>query len=487
MPTRYDIKRLLSKGLSGWEAGVLVFEDSWLDSKGAGFLTQRDIELIKSSLRSQQDNQDYNRLISAYRIADYIERQADIGIMSAALFLERVAGIGYLEFSSLMTRIALRRMPLPVTEKELKSLKAQQRRRLLNRYYCLEQVITWRAYALAPDELKEELEISPPDDLDIMVEEAPELYQQAEAEIQALIESGKLKPVKLDILPFSEEVKSGERQDIEWCPRDSKCNTPEQIERLLQTYIQGSQLYKRGLPEWKEWIDTFKTYLLEKEHWLTDDIPPYVAIVQEPYKHDLDRRGHFQRGFMSHWTSTEWSQFSKSFVDVSSTSAEMAIEQLKKALVRRKVLEELGRVIGLALEQAIDFGIDTILEPSLGRYNLFASDMPSELRRLLRQERLTEEERNTAFEQMRMVDKTPGTMLAYMGELKLPLIKLEQIRLPAKELAEVRGWIAESLGDRWWERVSQTAKEPRPVLPEDVLEMWKAGEMDSGQEAKDGS
>lgn len=481
MPTRYDIKRLLSKGLSGWEAGVLVFEDSWLESKGAGFLTDRDIELLKSSLKSQQDAQDYNRLIGAYRIADFIERQADMAIMSAAYFLERVAGIGYLEFSSLMTRIALRSMPLPVTEKELKSLKAQQRRRLLNRYYCLEQVISWRAYALASEVLREAY------DEDEMAEEAPELYQQAEAEIQALIESGKLKPVKLDILPFSEEVKSGERQDIEWCPRDSKCNTPEQIERLLQTYIQGSQLYKRGLPEWKEWIDTFKTYLLEKEHWLTDDIPPYVAIVQEPQSHDLDKRGHFKKDFMNHWPLRDSSQDSRPLTEISSDNAELAISQIKKALVRRKVLEELGRVIGLALEQAIDFGIDTILEPSLGRYNLFASDMPSELRRLLRQERLTEEERNTAFEQMRMVDKTPGAMLAYMGELKLPLIKLDQIRLPAKELAEVRGWIAESLGDRWWERVSQTAKEPRPVLPEDVLERWKSVRQENEQEAKDGS
>lgn len=481
MPIRYDIKRLLSKGLSGWEAGVLVFEDSWLGSKGAGFLTDREIELLKSSLRSQQDTQDYNRLIGAYRIADFIERQADMAIMSAAYFLERVAGIGYLEFSSLMTRIALRSMPLPVTEKELKSLKAQQRRRLLNRYYCLEQVISWRAYALASEVLREAY------DEDEMAEEAPELYQQAEAEIQALIESGKLKPVKLDILASSEEARSGSRQDVEsWSSGGSEW-TPEQTERLLQTYIQGSQLYKRGLPEWKEWTDTFKTYLLEKEHWLTDDVPPYVAIVQEPYKHDLDRRGHFQRGFMSHWTSTEWSQSSKSFADVSSTDTDMAIEQLKKVLVRRKVLEELGRVIGLALEQLIDFGIDTILESSLGRYNLFASDMPSELRRLALQEKLTEDERETAFEQLRSRDKTPGIMLAFSGELKLPLIKLEQIRLPAKELAEVRGWIAESLGDRWWERVSQTAKEPRPVLPEDVLERWMAIRQDNGQEAKDGS
>lgn len=472
MTIKTDIKRLLSQGLTGWQAGLLVFEDSWRETVGAdSLLTEKDISLLKSGLRTQKDTQDYNKLIGAYRIADFIERQADMAIMSAAYFLERVAGIGYLEFSSLMTRIALRSMPLPVTEKELKSLKAQQRRSLLKRHYCLEQVISWRAYAQAPEELIEE---KIDDDKWTIETDAPELYRQAEAEIQALIGAGKLKPAKLDILASSEEVRSGSRQDVEWWPKEHEW-TPEKTEKKLQTYIQGSQLYKLGWPEWREEIDTFKPYLLGEEHWLTDEAPHYVAIVQEPQSHDLDKRGHFKKDFMNHWPLRDSSQDSRPLTEISSDNAELAISQIKKALVRRKVLEELGKVTGLALEQATDFGIDTILRPSLGRYNLFASDMPSELRRLVLQEKLTEDERETAFEQLRSRDKTPGIMLAFSGELKLPLIKLEQIRLPAKELAEVRDWISPILGDSWWKQASQTAKKPKSILPE-VIAKYKSKE-----------
>jgi len=37
--TKKDIRQLLKKGLTGWQAGLLVFEDSWLvDHGGEGFL-----------------------------------------------------------------------------------------------------------------------------------------------------------------------------------------------------------------------------------------------------------------------------------------------------------------------------------------------------------------------------------------------------------------------------------------------------------------
>jgi hypothetical protein len=481
MAIKTDVKRLMSTGLTGWQAGLLVFEDSWKSSYGKSFLTEKDISYLYSSLRTQKDIQDYNTLIRLYRTADYLSRQTISAIFSVAVILERISGRGFMLLATYMARTALKSLPLPVTEKELESLKASQRKSLLHKYYCLEEVISLRAYAQASEELKEEA-----DDC-ITKDNAPELYQQAEAEIQALIEAGKLKPVKLDVLASSEEVRSGERRDIEWWTGDYDW-TPEETERKLQTYIQGSQLYKRGLPEWREEIDTFKPYLLDKEHWLAGFEPPYsVAIVQEPYESDLDKRGFFKKDFMSHWPLSPLGFDDIDISEMQSCSSreiKLAIQGLKKVLARRQVLKELGQVIGLATDEMVDFIIEQELKPSLSRYNLFASEIPSELERLSRGERLSEEDKAKAFEQIKTVEHTVGNMMAMDSEikLKLPTICLDKIKLPAKELAEVRGWISVELGDEWWNNAGQTNKRPKPMLSE-ILNKSNAEELEVEDES----
>ena len=59
MVTKKDIRQLLKKGLTGWQAGLLVFEDSWLvDHGGEGFLGPEDISAIKAGLRTPRDTED---------------------------------------------------------------------------------------------------------------------------------------------------------------------------------------------------------------------------------------------------------------------------------------------------------------------------------------------------------------------------------------------------------------------------------------------
>jgi len=484
MATKTDIKKLLSKGLTGWEAGLLVFEDSWRVSRDEeeGFLSDRDIEILKGSLKSQKDTQDYNTLIRLYRTADYIEKQCICGVFAASSSLERVAGLGYLQWAPFMARMALNELPLLVTEKELKSLKARQRRKLLKRLYCMDQVISWRAYALAPEEIRKDSE---PECIET---DAPELYQQAEQEIANLVEAGKLKPVKLDIQAWSESLLDDETRtvtgEVEYWPGDTEW-TPEEAEGLIQTYVSGQDLYRAGLPEWKAWIDTFKMYELEKECWIGYDPPPYVAIVQEPEKYDLDRRGYFRKSFLDNWPMRPLGKDELRLADISSESAELVIDKMGGILARRQVLKELGQVIGLALEEGVDFGIDAILKPSLGRYNGFARDIPSELDRFIQGAKLTDEERDKALEQIGKLDKTPGSMMALHKDirLKLPPVKLEKIRPSAKELAEVRSWISEILGDRWWEDAGETHRKPKSLLPERMLEKWPKLKGDGEKEA----
>ena len=53
MTTKTDIKKLLSKGLTGKEAGKLVLQDNWeYDHMRDDFLSERDLSAIKASLKT---------------------------------------------------------------------------------------------------------------------------------------------------------------------------------------------------------------------------------------------------------------------------------------------------------------------------------------------------------------------------------------------------------------------------------------------------
>ena len=79
MTTKTDIKRLLSKGLTGREAGKLALQDFWeQDHFREGFLSDRDLSAIKASLRTSQDINDYNSYMETYKILDYTLKDAHI-------------------------------------------------------------------------------------------------------------------------------------------------------------------------------------------------------------------------------------------------------------------------------------------------------------------------------------------------------------------------------------------------------------------------
>ncbi len=468
MTTKSEIKKLLRSGLTGWEAGLLVFEDSWQSSReGPGFLTESDIASLKAGLKSQRDTDDYNTLIRLYRTADFMERQCISSLMASTAILERVAGIGYLRMAPFMSYILLRQMPLPVTEKQLKALKAQQRRTLLKKYYCMDEAISRRAYAQASEALKAEYE---PENIEAG---DPELYQKAEEEIAGLVAAGQLKPVKLDVLASSDPVKSGEREDIEAWYGASDEWTPEQQENYLRYYLTGQELYKAGLPEWKKEIDTFETWRLPEEYWLGGDPPDYVAIVQEPSSSSLDKRGYFKLDWLKHWPLCDMPQDQTAgLAEQAIGGVEMAVEQIKRMLAERQVLEELGQVVGLRLEEGIDFAIETFLKDALGRYNSLAKVLPAELTQRAEELGLTD-----MVEQYKAWNMALGNFWEASDRDKHqeatakapPIIKLEKIKPPAKDIADYRGWITEVFVENWWQRAR--SQEPKSLLPEEALQM----------------
>ena len=72
MTTKADIKRLLSKGFTGKEAGRLIFHDNWLADTGrGGFLSEKDVSSLKAGLKGDKDIKEYNSYIRLYKYVDY--------------------------------------------------------------------------------------------------------------------------------------------------------------------------------------------------------------------------------------------------------------------------------------------------------------------------------------------------------------------------------------------------------------------------------
>ena len=73
MVDKKTFKNLISKGLTGKEAGLLAFHDSWeVDHMRPELLSESDFEKLKAGLVERQDIASYNRMIDAYRAVDYL-------------------------------------------------------------------------------------------------------------------------------------------------------------------------------------------------------------------------------------------------------------------------------------------------------------------------------------------------------------------------------------------------------------------------------
>jgi hypothetical protein len=487
MYSKDEFKRLLSKGITGWEAGLLIFQDNWLSARNEGFLTDKDISAIKASLKSQADAQDYNLLIELHRVADYIDSNAAALISTSCYYLERVAGIGNFHLASVLANFYLSDMPLIVTEKQLKALKSEQKKQQLKQLHCLEEVLIKRAFTEAPDKIRDNYYAEPWEDGENFKKANLSLIQKAEKEIEKLIKAGKLKPVKLN--------KSAAEVGFEEHPHDSNNDyfdegitywgvdeswTPEQAGHYLQTGFSGEQLYKAGLAEWKEEIDTFKTWLLDKKYWITDEAPDSVAIVQENtscINLNLDSKGHFKLDFLRKWPfQPMWKQEKfRGRLEEGGELAKLATDCLKKLLAERQVLQELGNVIGLDLVEETDLAIKAVVNQSLHRYNYFAADLSNELEIIKKNKTLSEEEQKAIIQQLASPEAAKhasGNALSILdSDLRVPPINLDKLKPAASEVANIRSWIGRHLGGEWWLK-PRTKSQPKSIIPESRRKHW---------------
>jgi len=286
------IRRFLTTGLTGWEAGKLILQNFIDASCGKpSVLSEADIAAIKNAPMQDRDTRDYNTLMA-------LGRALERGLMVCYMACKDAC----LDLSVLITplRDADKRStvelfasfgPHVVTRKQYEDIVAAQREKKLAFEYSFGYVIEERFYAIAPQEARKEV-----DELGIDIESTesftsavPEKYatfcKQAITEIHELYTNGKLQAVYYD-----EDAKEVKPLLDKW--DKNGLSTKEAMKLVDMLFVTGQQLYDCDeLPEWKKFIDEYQI------HWFSDDDKRFqhaYAILENCPNHWLDENGYYR-------------------------------------------------------------------------------------------------------------------------------------------------------------------------------------------------
>ena len=346
MPTKADIKKILSKGLTGREAGKLVFQDNWLADTGrGGFLSERDISSIKAGLRSDKDIKEYNSYIRLYKYVDYTLKEVRIASLEAGSLLFYVYMLLQNYEKAEAFRLAYMYIPAIVTQRQYEELSARQRADKLKSVLSLREVIS----TLSGVELEYALDEPEP----VIDFRKDERLIQAVERIKELLKSGKLKPLKL-----------GKREDY----YDShKLKIPAQpvkeVVEILDKLLTGELQYDEDdslsltafrtkdcyeLEELRDWMQSWVDIYMPNYDEETSARPEgmmqsrYVAIIQNPLKSDLDERGYW---IAKDYLGSNLKPDAKKDSETITTFLHASKERIKGFLGVQSVLEAISRVI----------------------------------------------------------------------------------------------------------------------------------------------
>jgi hypothetical protein len=286
------IRRLLTKGLTGWEAGKLLLQNL-VDANCSRFslLSEADIFAIENAPMQNQDARDYNTLMG-------LGRRLEKGLLISKTACDDAC----LDISFLMTflRDASKHKtvelfaslgPHVVTRKQYDDIVSAQRQKKLVFEYSLGYVIEERFYVIAPPETRNEI-----DGLGVDIESAESFasavpdkysafYEQAIAEIHTLYTDGKLKAVYTN-----EDVKEVKPLLGKWS-KDG-LSIKETMKLVDMLFVTGQQLYEcKKLPEWKKYMDEYQVYLFGDEDRRFRHI---YAVLEDCPGSWLDDNGYYE-------------------------------------------------------------------------------------------------------------------------------------------------------------------------------------------------
>jgi hypothetical protein len=436
------LKKLLLKGLTGWEVGVLFYQEGLIiEDRGSAWLTEVDRANLRNNLTTKEDVEGYNDFRETVLFVDRYIYTACAGgmailnrLLKAKLFLKDCLW-------HWRTREARHWGPVIVTQKQYENIKAEHRKTCFNENYPIDQVLAWRTMAIAPDDIKKKLNY--PADLE---EQSPDLYgklfEKAKRQIKELIRAGTIK-----ITHYEGDFSKEERRKIRGLEKRVKVETlnNEEWEVLLdKAYISGEQLYNSGLPEWPGWIEGEEDFLDKDDYY-------QVAIIQKPAFFQVDKKGYYKD------PEEEFHEDPWFFNDVNKRLIKRGTSYTKivQGLIARAKVDLAGF---LAYRTAIeDFYRVTVGAKYYGvsRRNLEACylDIGSEIESLNKEIKDLQDICN-------MCNKSGKHSLPVIDALSLELIDITKVKPDAGLSKEVRKWITQAgAGENWWKKGKATSPE----------------------------
>lgn len=428
MPTKADIKKILSKGLTGREAGKLIFQDNWLvDTRRGGFLSERDMSSIKAGMRTDRDIKEYNSYVRLYKYVDYTLKEVRITALEAEAFLHYTYLLLQTYEKAEAFRMAYMFIPAIVTQKQYEELSAKQRALHLEEAISLDQVID----SLSGVELEVILDEDEPEPV-IDFQKDQRLIQAVE-KIKELLKAGKLHPLKLekwDDYYDSCKLKIPAQPVKEVVEMLDKLLTGElqydEDDSIRLTVFRGKNLKELDeITGWiRSWIEDYQPNWNEETGARPADMMQsrYVAIIQNPLPEDLDERGYWiERDYLGSNLKPDAVKDSETittFIDASK-------ERIKGFLAVQSVLEAISRVID------VDF---------LEDLEQWRQELQSIVEVLNRQ-----------------IDRLDGSW-ERLGLPELKPLKIGRMKATASTIKYFRERMALALGENWWEEPRDNLK-----------------------------
>jgi hypothetical protein len=289
--TTTAVKKIITKGLTGWQAGKLILQDM-IDGylRKDSVLTETDIAAIQQKPMEGTDVRDYNIFMAlcrgfhaGYMLGEWTCQDACLRITYFDRALQDAEKRRTVElFESFGPRV--------VTRQQYEDITVAQREKKLEFEYSLSYVIEERFYAVAPPEAKKEIDEAGVDiesvaDLVAAVPEAyADLCKQAIDQIHRLHTGGRLPAIY-----HEEDAKEVEPLLSRW--KEVGLLSQEVMRLLDILYVTGRHLREcEELPEWKEFIDRYQ------QHWFDDDerFRHAYAVLEDCPEVWLDKKGHYK-------------------------------------------------------------------------------------------------------------------------------------------------------------------------------------------------
>ncbi|MBN1362845.1 MAG: hypothetical protein JW993_19765 [Sedimentisphaerales bacterium] len=289
--TAAAVKKIMTKGLTGWQAGKLVLQDM-VDSclSRNSVLTEADMAAIQQTRMQGADVRDYNMFMALCRgfyrgqmLAQWACKDACLQIGSLDHALQDAEKRRMVElFESFGPRL--------VTRNQYEEIVAAQREGKLAFEYGLAYVIEERFYALAPPEARAAIEETAVDIESVadFVAAVPKAYkdlcEQAIDEIRRLYGDGKL-PAVYD----EKDAKEIKALSVRW--KKNTLSADETMTVVDRLYVTGQTLYDCvELPEWRLFVDQYQ------QHWLDDDgrFRHAYAVLDDCPAVWLDKKGRYK-------------------------------------------------------------------------------------------------------------------------------------------------------------------------------------------------